>query len=101
MPLQVGKQWRSDANAQHRQSGIAYRASGVAKVVKQEQVTTPAGTFDTYQVETTTQTGEHAGPNQVLDANVRVLVRAGSQPRVKRKTEARYDGRLETPTSRS
>ena len=52
-PLQVGKEWRSDANAMHRQSGVAFRASGVAKVVGREQVTTPAGTFDTYRIDTT------------------------------------------------
>ena len=38
-PLQVGKEWRSDANAMHLQSGVAYRASGVAKVMGEEQIT--------------------------------------------------------------
>ena len=51
-PLQVGKEWRSDANAMHRQSGVAYRASGVGKVTGEEQITTAAGTFDTYRIET-------------------------------------------------
>ena len=51
-PLQVGKEWRSDANAMHLQSGVAFRASGVAKVVGEERITTPAGTFDTYRVDT-------------------------------------------------
>ena len=52
-PLQIGKEWRSDANAVHLQSGVTLRAEGVAKVVGQEQVTTPAGTFDTFRVDMT------------------------------------------------
>jgi hypothetical protein len=52
-PLQIGKEWRSDANGIHLQSGVIFRASGVAKVVGQEQVTTPAGAFDTFRVDMT------------------------------------------------
>jgi|SRR5262245_37870942 hypothetical protein len=52
-PLQIGKEWRSDANGVHLQSGVTFRAEGVAKVVQQEQVTTPAGTFDTFRVDMT------------------------------------------------
>ena len=94
MPLQVGKQWRSDANAQHRQSGIAYRASGVAKVVKQEQVTTPAGTFDTYQVETTTRLVNTRDQTKSSTWTFVYWYAPAVNRWVKRKTEARYDGRL-------
>jgi hypothetical protein len=52
-PLQIGKEWRSDANAINSQSGVALRATGVAKVVGQERVTTRAGTFDTFRVDMT------------------------------------------------
>jgi hypothetical protein len=94
MPLEVGKEWRSDANALHRQSGVAFRASGFAKVVKQEQVTTPAGTFDTYQVDTTTRLVNTQ--DQTKSSTWRfVYWYAPSVNRwVKRKTEQRFDGRL-------
>jgi hypothetical protein len=52
-PLQMGKEWRSDANGVHLQSGATFRAQGVGKVVGQEQVTTPAGTFDTFRLDMT------------------------------------------------
>jgi hypothetical protein len=52
-PLQIGKEWRSDANGVHLQSGVTFRANGVAKVVGQEQIETPAGTFDTFRVDMT------------------------------------------------
>jgi hypothetical protein len=52
-PLQIGKEWRSDANAVHLQSGVTLRAEGIANVVGREQVTTQAGTFDTFRVDMT------------------------------------------------
>ena len=52
-PLQIGKEWRSDANGLHLQSGMTFRAEGVAKVVGQERITTQAGTFDTFRVDMT------------------------------------------------
>jgi hypothetical protein len=51
-PLQVGKTWRSETNSTNMQNGIALRCSSVAKVVAQERITTQAGTFDTFRVET-------------------------------------------------
>ena len=52
-PLAVGKEWRSEGNSQNLRTGAALRTSGAAKVVGQEQVETPAGTFDTFRVEMT------------------------------------------------
>jgi hypothetical protein len=52
-PLQIGKEWKSDASAVSLQSGIVARATGAAKVVGREQVTTPAGTYDTFRIDMT------------------------------------------------
>src|SRR5712672_1129092 len=52
-PLQIDKEWRSDANAINLQTGHTFRASGAAKVAAQEQMKVPAGTFDTFRVDTT------------------------------------------------
>ena len=93
-PLQVGKEWRSDANAMNLQSGIAFRASGAAKVVVQEKVTTPAGTFDTFRIDTTVTTGQHEGSNQISKLDLRVLVCAGNQPMGKEEAEWRQEGRV-------
>lgn len=51
-PLQVGKTWRSETNGTNMQTGTALRSSSIAKVVAQEKITTQAGTFDTFRVET-------------------------------------------------
>jgi hypothetical protein len=50
-PLQIGKEWRFDSKATHFQSGTAMRITGQSKVVAQEKITTEAGTFDTFKVE--------------------------------------------------
>ncbi len=52
-PLQVGKEWRFENNATNFNSGTAVSNSGQSKVVGRESITTSAGTFDTFKVETT------------------------------------------------
>ena len=49
--MQVGKEWRSEANAKNLHTGVILRTSAFVRVMDEEQVTTPAGTFDTYRVE--------------------------------------------------
>jgi hypothetical protein len=93
-PLQVGKEWRSDANAMHMPSGVAYRASGAAKVVKQEQVTTPAGTFDTYQIDTTVRLLNTRDQTKSSTWTFVYWYAPAVNRWVKRKTAAHFDGRL-------
>ncbi|HZN29844.1 MAG TPA: hypothetical protein VFB88_10815 [Xanthobacteraceae bacterium] len=53
MPLQVGKEWRFENKATNFSKGTAVSNTGQSKVVGRESVTTGAGTFDTFKVETT------------------------------------------------
>jgi hypothetical protein len=52
-PLAVGKTWPVKTNNINGTSGNIWRRSGTSKVVGQESVTTRAGTFDTFKIETT------------------------------------------------
>jgi hypothetical protein len=52
-PLQVGKDWRFENKATHFQNGTALSTTGQSKVVGKESITTSAGTFDTFKIETT------------------------------------------------
>jgi hypothetical protein len=94
MPLKVGKEWRAEANAQNMQTGIALRAAGVAKVVGQETVTTPAGTFDTFRVEATVR--QVNTKDQTKSGTItHIIWYAPAVNRwVKRKNELRFEGRL-------
>jgi len=51
-PLQVGKEWRFESKATHFQNGTALTITGESKVVGEEKITTGAGTFDTFKIET-------------------------------------------------
>jgi len=52
VPLAVGKEWRSELDARNTQSGGANKITVSSKVTAQESITTPAGTFDAFKVET-------------------------------------------------
>jgi hypothetical protein len=93
-PLQVGKEWRSDGNAMNLQSGVPFRASGVAKVAGQEQVTTPAGTFDTFRVEMTVRLINTRDQTKSSTWTFVVWYAPAVNRWVKRKTEGRFEGRL-------
>ena len=54
MPLQVGKEWRFENKSTHT-NGTALSTTGQSKVVGEEKITTSAGTFDTFKIETTTR----------------------------------------------
>jgi hypothetical protein len=93
-PLKVGGEWRSDANAMNLQSGVAFRASGLAKVAAEEKVTTPAGTFDTYRIDTTVRLINTRDQTKSSTWTFVYWYAPAVNRWVKRKTEARYEGRL-------
>jgi hypothetical protein len=53
-PLEVGKEWRSEFECSNMHSGTILNATSKTKVTAQEALTTPAGTFDTFKIETKT-----------------------------------------------
>jgi len=52
MPLQLGKSWRFEGNGKNFQNGTTVRTSGQSKVTAEEKITTSAGTFETFKIET-------------------------------------------------
>jgi hypothetical protein len=52
-PLTVGKTWPVQTNNINSTTGNVWKRSGTSKVIGQESVTTKAGTFDTFKIETT------------------------------------------------
>ena len=65
LPLAVGKEWRAAYEGRVTQTGAASKGSVVSKVVGQETVTTAAGTFDTFKIETRVQNINAADPSQL------------------------------------
>jgi hypothetical protein len=62
-PLTVGKTWTFQSNNVNSANGSVWKLSGTSKVVSEEAVTTKAGTFDTFKIETTFSTRNVNDPN--------------------------------------
>lgn len=93
-PLAVGKTWSLRANDINGTSGLSAKRSVTSKVTTQESVTTPAGTFDTFRIETTIQV---QNANNATD-KAQIVVQTWYAPAidhwVKRSIVTRSDGRV-------
>lgn len=93
-PLAVGKTWSFNSNDINGTSGLSGKRSGTSKVTKQESITTPAGTFDTFRIETSIQI---RNANNATD-KAQVVVQTWYAPAinhwVKRSVVTRSEGRV-------
>ena len=93
-PLQVGKQWRAEGNSNNVQTGVIMQTSGLAKVVGQEKITTPAGTFDTFRVELTVRQINAKDQTKSTLLNVVNWYAPAINRWARKNTEVRFEGRL-------
>jgi hypothetical protein len=52
LPLAVGAQWKFAGDVTNGSYGTTFRRAGTSRVLRQESITTKAGTFDTFVIET-------------------------------------------------
>ncbi len=95
-PLQVGKEWRSEGNTMNLRNGAAFRTSSKGKVVAQERVATPAGTFDTFRIEATVRQVNATDQTKSSTATHVTWYAPEINRWVRRKLDLRFEGRLET-----
>jgi hypothetical protein len=69
-PLAVGKEWRSSYTTSNTQTGVNTKSSSLAKVVAQETITTPAGTFDTFKIDRQIKEFNVADPSRSWDTQM-------------------------------
>jgi hypothetical protein len=93
-PLQIGKQWRAEGNSTNVQTGVVMRTSGSGKVVGQEQITTPVGTFDAFRVELTVRQINTRDQTKSTTLNAVTWYAPAINRWVKRQMEVRFEGRL-------
>jgi uncharacterized protein DUF3108 len=93
-PLQIGKQWRAEGNSTNLQTGAAFQNSALAKVVGQEQITTPAGTFDTFRIELTVRQINTKDQTKSTTLTTVTWYAPAINRWVKRQQEMRFEGRL-------
>lgn len=97
-PLEVGKQWRSEGNSTNMHSGLVFRTAGSGKVTGQERVTVPAGTFDTFRVESMVRMTNTADQTKSSTITGVIWYAPAINRWPKRISEFRYEGRLRDST---
>jgi hypothetical protein len=93
-PLTVGKTWSFKSSDLNSTGGISWKRSGTAKVVAQESVTTRAGTFDTFKIETSLQIQNANDPTRKLQAVQQSWYAPAINHWVKRSYQSRSEGRV-------
>jgi hypothetical protein len=92
-PLTVGKTWTfqsTDTNS----NGTVWKRSGASKVVGQEAVTTRAGTFEAFKIETTSSSRNFKDPSRIEELTVQNWYAPAIDHWVKRTVVVRFDSHL-------
>jgi hypothetical protein len=93
-PLAVGKTWSFKSTDLNSTAGVSWKRSGTSKVVAQENVTTRAGTFDTFKIETSIQIQNANDPTKKIQAVQQTWYAPVIDHWVKRSYVSRSDGRV-------
>jgi hypothetical protein len=96
-PLEVGKTWSNKSN--DTTTGAAIKRSVTSKVVAQESVTTRAGTFDTYKIETSFTFQSSKDPTKKAQEAWQTWYAPSVDHWVKQTSVVRSDGRVRTKTT--
>jgi hypothetical protein len=94
LPLAVGKSWSFKSNDVNSTNGASWSRSGTSKVVGQESVTTRAGTFDTFKIDTSYSTRNTKDPTKSAQITLQTWYAPSVDHWVKRTFTSRTDGHL-------
>jgi hypothetical protein len=98
-PFKVGTEWRFANSAKQMRTGTTLSTTGVGKIVAQETLTTPAGTFDVFRVEVTERQANATDPTKTADVKLVFWYAPTVNRWVKRTVELRVEGRVRERTS--
>jgi len=93
-PLTVGKSWSIKSTDFNSTAGISWKRSGTSKVLGQENLTTRAGTFDTFKIETTVQVQNTNDPTKKVQLVEQTWYAPAIDHWVKRTAVSRSEGRV-------
>jgi hypothetical protein len=98
-PLAVGKEWRSTYTTRNTQTGVNTRSSSLTKVVAQETITTPAGTFETFKIDRQVKEYNVADPSRYQDTQMLMWFSPQINHWVRRTFIAKQEKRTRSNTS--
>ena len=99
LPLNVGNTWKFQSDAIYSPRGTTFKNSGVSKVVGQESITTGAGTFDTFKIETTVNGRNASDPTKRFELQTTTWYAPSIDHWVKRISKSSFNGRVDADTS--
>ena len=99
LPLAVGKTWSFQSTDVNSTGGFSYKRSGKSKVVGQESVTTRAGTFDTFKIETSYSLSNAHDPTKKMQVVTQTWYAPVIDHWVKRSSVSRSEGRVRDNSS--
>lgn len=93
-PLTVGKSWPIKAGAFNSSSAVSLKMSGKAKVTAKETITTRAGTFDVFKIETSTESRNANDTTKKSVSEEQIWYAPAVDHWVKRSSVDRSEGRV-------
>lgn len=99
LPLEVGKKWSFQSNDFNSAHGVTFKRSGTARVTAKESVTTRAGTFDAFKIETSTTVRSANDPTKKSDFTSQMWYVPAVNHWVKRVMTTRTDGQIRDNSS--
>jgi len=99
LPLNSGSTWKFQNDQVNVQHGASFRRSGTSKVVAQESVTTGAGTFDTFKIETSVNIRNVNDPTRTDSSTTTMWYAPSIDHWVKQTLESKSNGHVALSTS--
>ncbi|MBV9461270.1 MAG: hypothetical protein JO141_27675 [Bradyrhizobium sp.] len=98
-PLAVGKTWSIRGTDVNRVGGFSWKRSGTSKVTAKESITTQAGTFEAFKIETSVQLQNTNDPTKKVQFEQQTWYVPAINHWVKRISINRSDGKVRDSTS--
>jgi hypothetical protein len=99
LPLAAGNTWKVQSSYVHTSNGVSFRRSGTSKVVGRESITTQAGTFDAFKIETSYVDRNSNNPTKKAEATIETWYVPAIDHWVKRTITVRSDGHVRDSSS--
>jgi hypothetical protein len=99
LPLAAGKSWSFKGTDVNGTNGFSWKRSGTSKVVAQESITTRAGTFDTFKIETSILLQSTNDPTKKAQVTMQTWYAPQINHWVKRSSVTKSEGRTRDSSS--
>ena len=93
-PLDVGKTWSVKSTDSNTSAGVSLKRTGTSKVTAKETITTRAGTFETFKIETSIQARNSNDPTKKFSAEQQTWYAPAINHWVKRTYVSRSEGKV-------